>query len=597
MLRLCHVVGAALLIAGVAAPPAGAQEVQGNWTVSYVANGNFEQVLGIVKIEAKDGKASGAMVAASPRIKGLTLKSVGQEGQALRIVFTTGAVDVVCETRLPAGGAQRVLGAVAIDANVFPAWIAKTELTELDAKSSGGIVHCPPMQQARILTNKALQLRFKAQQTKDPEQRKEILKQAAAADEAARKEAPRLYREVLAKHADSPAVFEAVLSLVRQAQAQEYKQDEVKTWAMTAANAAKAYGARLQADINAQLAGALVTQEGFAPLAVEYARHAEKALTPTSAAAEQARILGLLTRALRKAGNEDEAKTFDARIAKIDATLDREYLAKMPPFKGEPFAGRKSKSERAVFFELFTGAACPPCVAADLAFDVLTKTYKPGELVLIQYHVHIPGPDPLTNPDTEARWKYYGAAVRGVPASLFNGKAAAGGGGGVANAEKKYDQYREVIDPLLEERAFARLSAHAKQTGDRVDINVEVTDLAGPGSDKKLRILLAEETIRYAGPNKIRFHHNVVRAMPGGTQGQSLLAAASKHKASIDLAELRGRLNKYLDNYQANVRPFANPARPLEFANLRVIAFVQDDATREILQAVQVEVEGGKNGK
>ena len=48
----------------------------------------------------------------------------------------------------------------------------------------------------------------------------------------------------------------------------------------------------------------------------------------------------------------------------------------------------------------------------------------PSELVLIQYHMHIPGPDPLTNTDTEARWKYYQNAFSakkfgGVPAGAL----------------------------------------------------------------------------------------------------------------------------------------------------------------------------------
>ncbi|MCI0380744.1 MAG: hypothetical protein L0215_24435 [Gemmataceae bacterium] len=289
-------------------------------------------------------------------------------------------------------------------------------------------------------------------------------------------------------------------------------------------------------------------------------------------------------------------KGVNPQQSKIDEELDREYLAKMPPFKGTPFAGRKTKSDRAVFLELFTGATCPPCVAADLAFDVLTKTYKPSDLVLIQYHIHVPGPDPMTNPDTEARWAYYRESfakeVRGVPCSIFNGKPAAYGGGGIANAEKKYASYREVIDPLLEDPAGAKLTAQTSCKGERIDIHVDVSGVGNGDSQKKLRILLAEETVRYAGSNKIRFHHNVVRAFPGGVAGKALTAASSKHKASIDLGELRGQLNKYLDNYQATKRPFANPARPLDFNNLRVIAFVQDDSTRQILQAVQVEVQG-----
>lgn len=599
MIRFSSYLCAAVLFAAPAR--AASQEIEGNWIVTFVVGGSVEQASAIVKIEVRDGQAKGELVALGPRLPGVVWKSVALEGKLLRVAFGSATSDMVFEATLPKGEAKRILGTLAINANLYPAWLAKTEQTELDAKSSTRLLDCPPMQQAKGLSQKALVLRVRAQQTKDPEQKQALLKQAAEANEAARAEAPKLYREVLAKHADSPAVFEAALELIRSAQAADAKPAEVKAWATTAANAAKAYGSRWQGEVNAQLATALVTQEGLAGLAVEFARQAETSLAATAPAAEQVRILGLVMRALRKDGKADEAKTYEVRLGKVEEILDREYLAKMPPFKGTPFVGRKGNSERAVFLELFTGATCPPCVAADLAFDVLTKTYKPAELVLIQYHMHIPGPDPMTNPDTEARWSYYTKAfpmqVRGVPSSIINGKPTAGGGGPVGFAEKKYDAYREVIDSQLEERAFAKLSAQAQRKGDRIDIQVQVNDLVGPGSEKKLRILLAEETIRYAGSNKIRFHHNVVRAFPGGVAGKSLMAAASKHQASLDLTELRSTLTKYLDNYQANIRPFANPARPLDFANLRVIAFVQDDSTQDILQAIQVEVEGDKGAK
>jgi hypothetical protein len=173
---------------------------------------------------------------------------------------------------------------------------------------------------------------------------------------------------------------------------------------------------------------------------------------------------------------------------------------------------------------------------------------------------------------------------------MFNGKPTAGGGGSFAMAEKKYETYRGVIDPLLEEPAGAKLTAQASRKGDRIDIHVAVDGLENPDAGKKLRILLAEETIRYVGSNKIRFHHNVVRAFPGGVEGVALMSKSSKHQTSLDLTELRAGLTKYLDDFEAKGRSFANPARPLDFNNLRVIAFVQDDENREILQAVQVEV-------
>jgi hypothetical protein len=577
-----------MLIAVSAPLTVGAQGVEGTWKLSYVVVGAVEQTYAIVKMTTGGGKTTGELIDGRPA--GIKLKSVTQSGNDLRVLLQSGAVEIAFEAVVPKEATRRLLGTMTIDGSLFPSSLSITDEMKIDAKSASRAIDCPPMQQARKLSTSATLLRIRAQQTKDPDQKNDLLKQAVEADLAFKKESPKLYREVLAKHPDSPATFEAALSLMRSAQSSQAKLDDVQGWATTASKAAKAYGPRWQAEFATQTASALLGQEGFAPLAVDYARQAERSLTPTTAAAEQVRVLSLLARALRKTGNDAEAKTFDVRATKFDEVLDQEYLAKMPPLKGEAFAGRKSKSERAVFMELFTGAMCPPCVAADLAFDVLQSTYKPSELVLVQYHVHIPGPDPLTNPDTEARWEYYGKDVRGVPASLFNGAPKAGGGGPIANAQKKHEAYREVIEPLVEEQASVKLTAKAQRDGDKIDIFVKVSGLGDPGSDKKLRILLTEETVRFAGSNKIRFHHNVVRAFPGGVAGKSLTEAASKHSASIDLGGLRRQLTKYLDDYQANIRPFFNPARPLDFNHLRVIAIVQDDSTREILQAVQVEV-------
>src|SRR5262249_44181810 len=155
-------------------------------------------------------------------------------------------------------------------------------------------------------------------------------------------------------------------------------------------------GTRWQLDVALRLAEALEGQEDFAPVALVYARNAERLVTPQDKPALQKRVLTLLAGALRKAGKEEDAKEVEARVDKIELVPITKY------------AGRKGKSDRVVLVELFTGAECPPCVAADLGFDALAKTYKPSEVLLLQYHEHIPGPDPLTNADTEARMKFYG---------------------------------------------------------------------------------------------------------------------------------------------------------------------------------------------
>src|SRR5262249_7346341 len=188
----------------------------------------------------------------------------------------------------------------------------------------------------------------------------------------------------------------------------------------------------------------------------------------------------------------------------------------------EPYKGRKEKSDRAVLVELFTGAQCPPCVAADLAFDALARAYKPAEVVLLQYHLHIPGPDPLTNPASEARQAYYDADIEGTPSIFFNGKPGASGGGTVGDSEDKHGQYRNIIDSLLEKPAAARLQLTAARKGNKIDINAEVIDVEKPAEQLRLRLALVEEQVRYVGGNTLRFHHHVVRALPGGDEGIAL---------------------------------------------------------------------------
>ena len=153
-----------------------------------------------------------------------------------------------------------------------------------------------------------------------------------------------------------------------------------------------------------RLAGieALADQENL-----ERTRKVVSALTDKAAGEVQWLAFRELRTALQKTGKSDELKALEVRFARLDTLLDKEYLAKMPPFKSDPFSGRKSKSNRVVVVvELFTGAQCQPCIAADLGFDGLEMSYKPSDVILLQYHLHIPSPDPLANADTKAALRF-----------------------------------------------------------------------------------------------------------------------------------------------------------------------------------------------
>ena len=61
----------------------------------------------------------------------------------------------------------------------------------------------------------------------------------------------------------------------------------------------------------------------------------------------------------------------------------------------------------------------------------------------------------------------------------------------------------------------------------------------------------------------------------------------------VDLDQLRKDLSTYLTEFEKKDpdNKFPNPQRPLDLKNLRVVAFLQNDATNEVLQAVEVELQ------
>ncbi len=581
---------------GLALPVDGGEVVlKGTWKLGSIsAQTGADAPVALLRLTQTDGALKGAVV--DSRLKGAEVKEITFKSGTLRVVLRSASGgEQIFEGRVAEGG-KTFKGSYG-DAVLTPATLVPVEGEKITREMTASL-NVPSMTRAAELTSKVSQILTRYLATKDKEKRAAILKEYLPAAQAAQKELPALYRETISKHADSPLAVDAVLALMRNRA--KPAADDARAWIAAVNKVAAGYGKRYEAYVAAETAKLALTPAGLTELALEQATRAEKLLDASTSVDRAVTVLTTLEAALKKLGKADEAKALAPRLAKLNEAQDREYLAKMPPFQVKKFAGRRGTSDRAVVMELFTGATCPPCVAADLAFDGLAKAYASRDLVLIQYHVHIPGPDPMTNPDTEARWAYYrdrfAGQVRGVPSSLFNGKPQAGGGGGIAAAESKYQQYREIIDPLLEEPAAARLSASANRVGDKVKIEAAVKGLNND-ANVKLRLLLVEETVRYVGSNKIRFHHQVVRAFPGGVDGVAVKGNGMKHTAAVDLAELRKQLDTYLDDYAANKRAFANPARPLAFANLRVIALLQNDETAEILQATQAEVAGDRGGR
>jgi hypothetical protein len=561
----------------------------GTYELCIVSSAAAETVYGLIKVTAKDDDWDGEVIAARPQ-SDLTVRTVSLDGDTLRIAMRGPSGPMSFEGHIR-GGAGPVVGTLDMNDRVYAAKLTLSLKTELATTDLSHRLPVPdPMRQALALNAKAPLLRTQARRAEDEAEKAELLKKAQEADAHAQAEVPALYRAVIANFGDSPAAGDAALNLIKIAGKTKAESAEVGRWVDIVRKRAAYFGPRSEAEMAAQLAQLLVSTDGFAALALDQAKLADAGLTAKDSPEKRERVLSFLETAQRRAGQPTDADTTGSRLAKMRAELDSAYLAKVPPFKPETYAGRKAQSDRAVVMELFTGAECPPCVAADVAFDVLEKTYKPAELILIQYHVHIPGPDPLTNPASERRQKYYD--VSSTPSTLFNGKPEARGGGAITRAKAKYTEFRKIVDAALEDPARAALSVHADLKGDALTVRATLSNLPDAGADKRLRFVLVEDTVRFAGGNKLRFHHAVARALPGGPDGLALTQKDNAYSATLNLNDLRQDLTKYLDEYALEKRPFPRPDRPMAFQHLKVIALIQDDKTHEILQAAVTDVAG-----
>lgn len=531
--RWLFLAGMMLALGGIAIADEKQVAPAGTWKLVFAGGQGQPSAYWLVKFESKDGQWNGAVLDSAQGLPpGGVVQNVSVDAERLRFTLKFQGQNFTFEGKVPGDKNGKILGSFQLGRQLVVAQLEPSTL-------------------------KSLKNRYE------------------------------VAKEDFARTEGGQAVFDLAMDLLRQAGAQKAKPEEVRSWADRAAKLAETYGPRWQSEIAIRITESLLAQEGFAPISLEYARRAERSLDSKDDNAVQVRVLEALSAALRKADKVDDAKEVDSRIGKLESAGDQEYLNRFPPLKGVPFKGRKGESTRAVLLELFTGVQCPPCVAADLAFDAVNRTYKPTEVVLLQYHLHVPGPDPLTNPDSVARSRYYDKEVEGTPATLFNGKPGAEGGGFLDDAQDKLNDYRKVIDPLLEEASPVKLKLNAGRNATKIFITAEASGIEKPGEDLRLRLALTEKEVRYAGPNQMRLHHHVVRAMPGGAEGLALTDKMAKQEVSVDLEKLRTDLAKYLDDFSKK-SPFPNSRRPLDLRNLHVVAFVQNDKTKEVLNAVEV---------
>lgn len=223
-------------------------------------------------------------------------------------------------------------------------------------------------------------------------------------------------------------------------------------------------------------------------------------------------------------------------------------------------------TNRIVLAELFTGSECPPCAGADEGFDLILQNYDRDEVVVLEYHIDIPAPDPMSTKDTHDRANYYMFGSAAAPTAYFDGGEAYRGGGIRAWGTRYFNRVKDFITERREKPPEFSVGVTAGQgfSDGSVRVNLRALEKLGD-EDLRLHIIVYEDNIEYTGRNTIPVHHNVVRLMVDGPDG-----------IPVELD----------DGIQEVVRPI--PRDAIAGDNYGVVVFVQERSSYEVLQAREV---------
>ena len=161
-----------------------------------------------------------------------------------------------------------------------------------------------------------------------------------------------------------------------------------------------------------------------------------------------------------------------------------------------------------------------------------------------------------------------------------------------AAAKAIYDSLKEKVDEELEKPSDAKMKLAITAGEKGFTGKVNITDLEKASEQTFLRFAVVEEKVRYTASNGVRYHHNVVRAMPGG-KGIAIKQKSADHTVTINPDELRDTLAKNLED-MAKETEMPRGERPLALKNLKLVAFVQNDSTGDVLAATQADLTATK---
>ncbi len=235
------------------------------------------------------------------------------------------------------------------------------------------------------------------------------------------------------------------------------------------------------------------------------------------------------------------------------------------------------QSQRMVLIEEATNASCGPCAAQNPDFHALLEDNS-DKVVSIMYQVWWPGFDPMyedNTADVDARIPYY-PAIEGAPTAIIDGVAPTGATNGFDpawynGAPGGYSQ--TVIDDAYAVPASFDIEIDYDYNPDGINIEATATCTQDVSGNLALHVVVIEKHINWdssPGTNgETSFYHVMKKMLPSPTG----MAMASE----------------YTVGESATSTQSWDLSTVYDMNEVAVVAFVQNNDTKEILQAAMAD--------
>lgn len=235
-----------------------------------------------------------------------------------------------------------------------------------------------------------------------------------------------------------------------------------------------------------------------------------------------------------------------------------------------------SAQQRLVLYEEFTGENCGPCASTNPALDALIESpANASKIVKICYQVPIPSGGPIYNENTsdiQNRSNYY--SVNFAPYGRMDGDDSPGAPAGGNIGHPGYlNQGHIDAAAAISSNFNMSISNPTVNSSGQMNATVSVSAInAFSGSNIKLRVALVE-TLNFATPpgsNGETYFPLVVRKMYPSPDGEASLNTWSAGQSQT--YTITGQVPAYVNR--------GSDA-------LRLVAWLQDDGNKDVLQAAQ----------